>query len=183
MISLICIVLTGSSESVHPTNSGPCRTRRGKRERTAQQPYPVQEGANLNGGGCPPKARRSAILRQPALLGRPRCQRGGVPLHVQAPTAGNAQLLWDTNPLDAPSHSAHLMVTRFLGLLTSNLTDSAASACAAQIQHAAQHLCNEEGARSLSVTVEQCAAAFRFNNASNFTLMMRLIQLKSQICR
>ena len=147
----------------------------------AQQPYPIQEGANLNGGGCPPKAHHSAIIRQPALLGQPGCPRGGLPLRVQAPMAGNAQLLWDTNPLDAPSHSAHLMVTRFLGLLTSNLTDSATSACTAQIQHAAQHLCNEEGAQSLSVTVEQCAAAFRFNDASNFTLMMRLIQLKSQI--
>lgn len=174
---LIRVVSTDSSENVRSTDAGPRRTRRGDHRRTTQQPYPVQGGSK----GPPAIAHRRAAIRQPAARGWPDCPRGGFPFSIHAPAARSAELVWDTNPLDAPSHSSHLAVARFLGLLTANLTDSATSACATQIQHAAHLLGNGTHAQSLRGTVEHCAAAFRSNDASNFTLMMRLIQLKSQI--
>lgn len=158
------------------TSIGPQRTRRAG-QRRVQKPY-----SKLGERNVPPAANhRRAALRLPALMWPP-CPRGGVPF-VCAPTA-SAELLWDPNPLDAPTHSSQLVVTRFLGLLTANLLDSAILSCATQMQQVA-HCLQDVGcsAGSFSTVVEQCATAFKSNDASNFTLMIRLIQLKSRVSR
>lgn len=166
-----CVLLLGGlSTGGGSTSIGPQRTARSSR-RKGKNPYPRQED--------PPAADRGrAALRVAAAQLLPPCPRGGIDW-ICAPTAA----VWDANPLDAPQHASQLVVTRFMAILTSNLSENALLACAAQLQEGVLPMGEYQPAESLCKVVEQCAAAFKSNNASNFLIMMRLIQLRSTISR
>lgn len=55
--------------------------------------------------------------------------------------------------------------------------------CATQLQHVSHHIGEGRSPGSLTSAVKQCAAAFKSNEASNFIVMLRLIELRCKISR
>lgn len=155
--------------------AGPQRTRRSN-HRKAQNPYPRQGEEN---GDQPAAVHRRALLRLPRA--RSPCPRGGFPFCYAA--AARSEDVWDPSPLDAPQHASQVIVARFLGMLTANLSESALLTCAEQVQHGVRSLAGDQRIKSVCDVVEQCAAAFSSNDVSSFMIMTRLIQLKSTITR